>query len=91
MSNNYGAHTSYLGCYSSPNPFNGYTDANGPAPGLGTFGPAQFVGGSYKAQLNSCVNNSGSKPCFQFLDGSALPNPYVVVTIQTPPGDPNFR
>jgi len=85
MNENYSNHTTFLGCYASPDPFFGYTS--------GAFGPAQFdsEAGQYRAQLNSCANNGGSKPCFVFHNALALDPPYVEVTIQTPPGDPNFR
>ncbi len=91
MNANYTAHTSYLGCYSAPNPFNGYTDPDGPGGSLGTYGPAtQVAPGDYRAQLSACVNNGGAKPCFWFHNALALDPPWVEVTIETPPGDPRF-
>lgn len=81
---NYSNHTTYLGCYGSPNAFFGYTD--------GAYGPATFdpEDGLYKAQLSNCANNGGAKPCFTHVDGTGLPQPYSQAIIQTPPGDPRF-
>jgi hypothetical protein len=86
--NNYVANGSLaLGCYAADHPFNGYTN--------GAYGPATLVmepfGDFYEAQLGSCANNGpNNRPCFSLLDGSALPNPYVEITIHTQPGDPKF-
>lgn len=78
MDYNYGAHTTYVGCFGAPHPFNGYTN--------GVYGPAQFVSadGLYEAQLSSCANNSNPRPCFTNIRGDG----YDEVQVTTQPGDP---
>jgi hypothetical protein len=84
--NNYFNSSDTLVCFASPTPFNGYGPSGyGAAPLYTTpYGPY------YEAYLGSCVNHSGYRPCFQLLDGSALPSPYVEVTVNTQPGDPKI-
>lgn len=86
LHNNYANSTDRLVCFASPNPFNGWSPSGyGPAP-LYTTPYGQY----YEAELGSCVNHSGYKPCFQLLDGSALASPYVEITVNTQPGDPKI-
>jgi hypothetical protein len=76
----------YVGCYGSPNPFNGFTN--------GSFGPAPFSAqdGMYVAQLPSCNVTDGIRPCFSFeYDWSYYTmTGWARVTIHTPAGDPRF-
>lgn len=78
MFNNYAQHTTYVGCFGAPHPFYGYTN--------GSYGPAQFVAadGLYEAQLSSCANNSGQRPCFLNIAGDG----YDELQVTTQPGDP---
>lgn len=96
LHNNYVANgAQYVSCFASPNPFQGYRRL-GPGTSNYTYGAAQLVntpqGPFYMAQLGSCVNNSGQRPCFQLLDGSGLSpgSKYMELTVHTLPGDPKI-
>ncbi len=104
MHNNYASHSTYEGCFASPNPFQGYTN--------GLYGPAQQVTDAYgntyyEAQLRQCVNGGNSlisgnpsqlpPPCIGSgsIDGSGLPSSptdqrYYTLVIYTQAGDPKF-
>jgi hypothetical protein len=87
--NNYANSTDRLVCFASPTPFNGHSPSGyGPAPLYNT-----PYGQFYEAELGSCVNHSGYRPCFQLLDGSGLPpgSKYVEITVNTQPGDPKVH
>jgi len=87
--NNYANSTDQLVCFASPTPFNGHSPSGyGPAPLYNT-----PYGQFYEAELGSCVNHSGNRPCFQLLDGSGLPpgSKYVEITVHTLPGDPKVH
>lgn len=82
----YNQHPTYLGCYGSPTPFNGFTN--------GVYGPATFNAqdGLYVAQLATCTASGGQKPCFEWqsnynFDSNAGTSK---LTIFTPSGDPKF-
>lgn len=81
MDTNYGNHTSYVGCFGMPTPFMGYVG--------GAYTNAPFVpaDGLYEAQLSSCANNSGQRPCFTNIGGLSGDDEYEVHTL---PGDPRF-
>jgi hypothetical protein len=82
----YNQHPSYLGCYGSPTPFNGYTN--------GVYGPATFSAedGLYVAQLPSCTASGGQKPCFEWQSNYNFDSNTGTskLTIFTPPGDPKY-
>lgn len=82
MYSTYFNHSSYVGCYASSTPFNGYTN--------GVYGPAQQVvesfGTFYEAQLSNCANNSGATPCFTNIGSPGGPDTWKITT---PPGDPH--
>jgi hypothetical protein len=84
---NYARHTTFLGCYASPTPFNGYSST-------GVYGPAPLVttpyGYFYEAYLGNCSNNSGALPCFRFTNGLAANPPYVKLRVKAPQGDPKL-
>jgi len=77
MLNNYNAHPTYVGCFGSPDPWNGFV--------YGVYGPAQFVandGNLYEAQLGVCA--SYAPPCVT-VTWTALSTTYKITT---PFGDP---
>jgi hypothetical protein len=82
MKNNYLAHPTYVGCFGSPTPFMGYIN--------GVYTNAQPVpepfGTLYEAQLSSCANNGGQRPCFTNIQGGN----YDTYQVQAPAGDPRF-
>jgi hypothetical protein len=84
---NYARHTTFLGCYASPTPFNGYSST-------GVYGPAPLVttpyGYFYEAYLGNCSNNSGALPCFRFTNGLGTSHPYVTLRVKAPQGDPKL-
>ena len=76
--------TLYLGCYASTSPFNGYTNGvYGPAPQVNEPG----LGLVFEANLSSCANNSGQKPCFQL---ERFVGAESILTVNTTAGDPHL-
>lgn len=79
--------TLFLGCYASTNPFNGYTNGvYGPAPQV--IEPAP-IGTVFEANLSSCANNSGQKPCFTIVQNGFGP-PHAVLEVFTNTPDPHL-
>lgn len=79
-------HPDYLGCYGSPEQFNGFTN--------GVYGPATFSAedGMFVAQLASCAFTDGQRPCFTWQSNynfnSNTGNSKLIIS--TDPGDPKF-
>ena len=72
-------HPGYLGCFGSPQPFNGYVSAR--------HARAVFVqaDGLYEAQLLAC-GRTDAKPCFNYSASGGS----VTLTVQAPAGDPKL-